>query len=421
MEKRVVHLRKGSEASTSVEAGGSFEVMIVTEPKAMDVLELGDAHFRLNSPVFLPHDFDEVEPVETALSSGITLIERALRHLELTDLGLLIAGHTDTVGADADNVTLSELRADCVKALITGDRELFGSVADSPHIPDKRKKEDTLRKDKLQICEWVSIEFDHRCSLKQNGSDFIRAFKAFQQAHNDRFGGSLAVDGDWGPLTWKAAFDFYEEKLADRLMLKRADLPTFRNQLGVAERLLGGANGRVGCGEFKPLENPGRDNLLSRTNRRVELLFLDPAEPVNAPCLNGPCAERQCPLFEPLEPNRGTVVQVNWSEPLVLAGYTQDRQVEVRKAGIEAEDPVEFAVYLISIDEPTPKRIASAQDVLVEAGVARGEFNELDEAVRRQLPVVYPLRYSYFFSARGKDFEVFSARLHSDLDNILTF
>ncbi|MFZ5897507.1 MAG: hypothetical protein ACOY0T_41040 [Myxococcota bacterium] len=423
MEKRIIRLRPNEKPeSLVVETDKAFEITVVSNAPDVDIIEVGDTHFRLNSAVFMPNTIENVEATETVLSPGITLLERTFRFLQLSKRKLLLAGHTDTVGSDDSNVKLSELRADCVKAVLLGDRDLFAEVANAPHIPDKAKKESTLRDDKLQIADWVAAEFNLPCSRKENQGDPIRTFKAFQKAYNDfGFPGAepIPVDGDWGPLTWKAAFDFYQHRLADRLLLNVDGLKALRGKLGLDAKLLGGDKKRVGCGEFQPIENPNQDNMLSRTNRRVELLFFQPDAPVDAPCLSGPCAKKNCPLFKPLAETRGKVAVARWTEPLTIAGHSETRELEVLFPGIAAGTPVEFSIFRVSDQNAEPERIASAEDVVVESGKAKAAFNELHEDVLRSLPERDVLRYSYFFVAKGVNFEINSARLHAELDNVI--
>jgi hypothetical protein len=216
---------------------------ITVRPPVAQWLEFDNAFFRFNSSVLLPEGQEPAGTGLPVLSSGMGIVTRCLHHLSTTDKKLLVAGHTDTVGADEDNVALSDHRAACVWAALAGDRELFKTRAHGPHLASKDKKTEVQLKDRCQILDWASMEFGWPCSLAASYNDYFTAVARFQQAYNDNdhagnpSGEDLAVDKDWGEKVWGAVFDCYETSLARNLRIPRDELPAFRSGLGLEDRL----------------------------------------------------------------------------------------------------------------------------------------------------------------------------------------
>lgn len=403
--------------------GKSQSIRLKKEWPAGGYLEIGASHFSLNSAVFLPNDSERNEPDESedVYSSGIVMLERTIHFLELTTKKLLIAGHTDTKGDLRANVKLSEYRAQGVYSILTGDRELFKTVSNAPHIPNKEQKHSTLLKDKLLIADWSAKEFNWPCTLEENQGDYIKTFKAFQRSYNNNIdilnpdGETLAVDGDWGPKTWGAAFDCYQFKLAQRLTIKRKDLDSYREKMNLSSKFAYEKHHYIACGEYHPIDRPGEDELVSQINRRVEMIFFDEGSVPELACIDKGCSFNGCSLFSSLQSIRGRIIRAHWEYPLVLAGHTEQRNMIVHHAGTNPGDNVEFTVVQVCEGElkKFPKKITS----IVSAGYALAEFHELDDEAMSQLKGKEgEIFYSYFFTAKGSDWMTVSARLHSGHD-----
>ncbi|MGZ6125703.1 MAG: contractile injection system protein, VgrG/Pvc8 family, partial [Myxococcales bacterium] len=107
------------------------------EKKAL-VIEVEDAHFRFDSAVFLPEpaaDTGADAPPPDTIAGLDVLKTIYLRLKEFPDEKLLVAGHTDTKGADAYNLPLSEKRAAAVEALLGGDDGAFAKISQAQHQP----------------------------------------------------------------------------------------------------------------------------------------------------------------------------------------------------------------------------------------------------------------------------------------------
>jgi hypothetical protein len=386
-------------------------------------MEIGDSHFHFNSAVFLPNRIADTNdiPEHSVRSSGIVLLERVFRQLELTDKKLLVSGHADTVGSDADNTALSTYRAQAVYAVIIGDRELFKTIADAPHIANKEKKQNVLHKDKLQIADWAAAEFGWPCSQKAHFFDPIKTFRAFQKAYNahsfaeNPTGAAIPEDGDWGPLTWGAAFDCYELKLSRRLMIQRNNLEAYRGKIGISNRFVFTNKPYVGCGEFHPLERKGLDNYESATNRRVELLFFKPGETPEIQCVNEACDGRDCLLFDSINALRGKLVKVMWEYPDTIPLHCERRKMTVQYPGFVPGSTAIFTVMQILCENDTCQACDPVGAIVVGTQ-AEAEFEEQGDQVLSKIPSDYGKKFSYFFTVQSEDFFIASARLAADGD-----
>ncbi len=406
--------------------GKSQSVLLKKKWPAGGYLEIGASHFSLNSAVFLPNDSERNEPDESEdiYSSGIVMLERTIHFLELTNKKLLIAGHTDTKGDLKQNVTLSEYRAQGVYSVLIGDRELFKTVSNAPHIPDKEKKHTTLLNDKIQIADWSAKEFNWPCTMKENQNDFIRTFKAFQKSYNNNInvlnpdGELLEVDGDWGPKTWGAAFDSYQYKLAQRLTIYRKDLDSYREKMNLSSKFAFSDHKYIACGEYHPIDRPGEDELISKFNRRVEMIFFDEGAVPELACINKGCSFNGCNLFNSLQSIRGRIIHPHWEFPLVLAGQTENRKMFVQHFGTETGEDVEFTIVQVCNGEL--KKILKPISSKLFAGLAIAEFEELSPDVISQIDEKNSENYlSYFFTIKGSNWMTVSARLHSENDGAI--
>lgn len=412
--------------SFNIQTGKENLIRIDKEWPAGGYLEIGSSHFSLNSAVFLPHDAGKNLPGESEdiYSSGIVMLERTIHFLELTKKKLLIAGHADTLGDPKKNVTLSEYRAKSVYSVLVGDRGLFKTVSNAPHITDKEKKNKTLHNDKVMISEWAAKEFNWPCTLKENNNDFIRAFKAFQRSYNEYIitfnpeGELLAVDGDWGPKTWGAVFDCYEYMLAKRLTIHKKDLNEYRSKIDLENRFVFDSNHFVACGEYHPIEGPDVDEKASQVNRRVEMIFFDEGLTPEITCVSSACNGRECRLYKSMQSVRGKTISARWENPLVLAGHTDTRKMMAFHAGANPGEEVTFTVVLVC--EGELKKLPDPKTVIVSAGLALAEFEELSENVQDELKDKEgEVFYSYFFIAKGDDWMTVSARLHAEQDGAI--
>ncbi len=257
---------------------GAEEVIdfpVEPDPAPARFVELHDALFRTDSAVLMPEG-EAPSATEHASLTSVGILARTLRFAqEAAPKKLLIAGHTDTEGSKAYNQPLSEERAELTHALLTGKRDAFVKLAEQRHAVADIK----------QILSWMSAAYPDLFACDPVTIDdattaepSIEAFQAQYNANRDALGASdqpeLSVDGVVGPLTWGALFDVFEHGLRDELGEDAAGVAALRAGLVfLADDLA-----HVGFGESHPLDDPGKDELRSQTNRRVEILFFDPGE-----------------------------------------------------------------------------------------------------------------------------------------------
>ncbi len=244
--------------------------------KKATAIEFQDALFRTNSAVMLPEGETPSTDEHQAVTS-VGLVATTLRFAdERRGKKLFIAGHTDTTNTVDFNQLLSEERAKCALAVIEGDREAFVELVDARHTVGDYK----------QILSWCATAFPdifscHPGKIDDNEFTGIEPLKVFQTNYNDgrealgvKDAEALDVDGDIGPKTWGAIFDVYEFALRDELGEDATAVKALRQSL----RFVDDERKALGFSEHHPVDQIGRDNVRSQSNRRVEVLFFDQGE-----------------------------------------------------------------------------------------------------------------------------------------------
>lgn len=253
------------------------------------VLEIPDLHFDTDSAVLLPDaPIDDIVANETALAPRMTAfsaLAEAIRHAGLHPTRkLLVAGHADTQGNYAYNVTLSGQRAKGVSLLLRGQRDPWRTLMHQKNVA----------LDKRTILTWLAVTWGWDCDPR-NHTLYV-CIQNMQRAYNDEFTEltPLIVDGDWQRDTWGAVYDIYTRELAEVLDTDEAGLDARRPDLKFIPQDEG-----VGCGEHFPIDEPLRDAYASETNRRVELVFFEEPQAPEFPCHPGAgrCVPAQCRFY----------------------------------------------------------------------------------------------------------------------------
>ena len=284
------------------------------------VLEVSDLHYHTDSAVLLPDaPLDDVIANEVPLAARRTafaVLAACVRHADAhRTRALLVAGHADTQGAQAYNVTLSHHRAKGVALLLRAQRDPWRTLMRQHHVAD----------DKRLILTWLAVSWGWDCDPRNH--PHARCVENLQRAYNDEFGAAIGVDGDWQAETWGAVYDIYQRELAEVLEVDDAGLAALRENL----RFVPFDDG-VGCGEHFPIDEPLRESYRSATNRRVELVFFEDPQTPEFPChpAAGRCVPAQCRFYRfhiydptllpvPATPPRLARVpvhlRVTWSDP----------------------------------------------------------------------------------------------------------
>lgn len=262
-------------------------------PSFIYKVEFEDVLFRTNSAVVLPENYTDREhsdPAQDRISGMDVLRVILVQAKEYPRQKLLIAGHTDRVANERFNFKLSKERAESVLYLLCGEKELWKKLAD-----DRNHKDD-----KRQILTWIAREYGWDCDPgapdDPKAPGVRRATKKFQIKYNQEYidkgrvnnayggGGSaprIPEDYDFGPKTWGAVFDMYQDFLAQLLDTTFEKMDTYHSSLD--NRWVEDANKAVPCGETFPEECPDLDEYECALNRRVEVLFFDTKEIPSAP------------------------------------------------------------------------------------------------------------------------------------------
>jgi outer membrane protein OmpA-like peptidoglycan-associated protein len=252
----------------------------VSGPKVRFV-ELAATHFRTNSAVVLPEGERPASQTDEAQwPTSASAFATALRfNQENRGKKLLVAGHTDTAASEDFNQKLSEERARCTLALLTGGkagRDEFAALCDARHRVADYKQ--------ILACvarAFPDLEFD--CAppaiddVEATGAEPVKRFQRKYNVHCEALNPAAAAlvdDGDVGPLTWGAFFDCFELSLQRELGVDVAGLAELRAELEFADD----ARKALGFGEFFPIEELGVDDFRSELNRRTEILFFDSGE-----------------------------------------------------------------------------------------------------------------------------------------------
>jgi hypothetical protein len=239
---------------------------IIIPKLTADVLEMEDIHFHFDSAVVLPWRYGEnteLSPDEQRISA-LSVIAAALRYAKANSgRKLLVAGHTDSSGGADYNRKLSKTRAEATQALLKGDKDAWGKAC-----AEHQKIED------LQMTlKWVAEVHGWPCNPgavdNEVGPRTRAARRAFRKRYNDELSGSLALDADTSAADWRAFLDLYEISLTDEL---GDDLKAGRNALTFYDPSI------LACGEDFAQETNTPAGMRSVSDRRVDLLFLDPGQ-----------------------------------------------------------------------------------------------------------------------------------------------
>ena len=195
---------------------------------------------------------------------------------------LVVFGHCDRSGRENYNVRLSGLRARAVKALVDDDAGAFyAAIEQNNRVDDRQTFLQTLSESYGWPCAPGSID-------NKDGPKTRSAVESFQRHYNSLGCGSIAVDGEIGPQTWKALFAVVRSLIVQEYDERCGNKPLPSISYGLD------GEGICACGESFPVEKPDRDGYESKTNRRVELVFADkgrmppitiPADPDTSPTM----------------------------------------------------------------------------------------------------------------------------------------
>ena len=382
-EVRLKDLLRGNGPGIQLTPGGLHTVAI--RRQRADFIEFADTLFRNNSGVLLP---SETAPSADGVPHpGLDVVASCFRYARANpDKKILITGHTDSVGSDEANVRLSQIRAQSAHGMIVGLRDQFAEACWGPHLTAESRypnggdgsKKGVLWDDYGDVLNWISVHLGWPCRTGYPKSPpwLYDATLQFQSAYNaSDLGPSSAKplkrSGKFDVATWGAVYDCYESKLAEALHTDLAGLAELRAEL----RFVKADQPWVGCGEFKTVDQVGRDNYRSQKNRRVEVLFFDPGEESDLPCLAAACQPAACELYDLQCYKRDPVPLwvASW-EPHDFAGVGMPRKMVVDAPDLPDGVPVTFSLSQKANGLETV--VGNPAVALLQGGRAGLEFGE---------------------------------------------
>lgn len=256
------------ECRVALSTGPEHTVVVQVALPEVVIFDTGGLCFGTDREILVPAYLDARTGLPnhhfiTGLDVVRAVIEHARQHPEQR---ICVVGHTDTVGSEKSNVELSERRAESVRLFLDGDRQGWAALAtDNQTVADWQL-----------VLRWAHLVMGMNCDPGEIDDDLGEitqsALHRFRRAYNHRYGGSLAIEGPFVVEDWGAVFDCYLRNLAEQF----GDPWTLKAPL---EGITLGEPAVLACGEAFPAESPGIDDRQSARNRRVEIVFYDPANP----------------------------------------------------------------------------------------------------------------------------------------------
>jgi hypothetical protein len=236
-------------------------------------LEIPDVLFNHNSSVPCIDDKD-------TLIFGI--VSARLFANDNPDMELVAYGHTDSSGETEFNKKLSEERAKAIKALLDNDRDTYVSICSNRFkVEDYQTILSALTKLYGWSCDPGAID-------NEDGPNTQAAVNNFQTDYATYYGKSINENGVVGPQTWGAIFDVITEQID---LIVKSEIGDTKPVITYGK----GGSGVVGCGEEFAQDAFARKGRRSKKDRRVEITFVNPNDPIDETPYTGPT------VFEPIE------------------------------------------------------------------------------------------------------------------------
>lgn len=320
-----------SELAKGITLATGQRYKIIVPKLDVDTIEMEDVHFHHDSAVVLPWRYGEDAGIgeDEDRLSGLSVIAAALRYAKQNPAKeLLLVGHTDSSGQTDYNRKLSEARAKITQALLKGDRDAWGGLC-----AEHQKIEDLQ-----STLAWVAETHGWPCHPGPIDDDMgpktRAARRAFRKRYNDEMSGSLSLGADQTSADdWKAFFDVFELGLTDEL---GDDLSACRSALKFHGPDV------LACGEDFAVGGNRPVGMRSASDRRVDLLFLDPAKPYPdffAESPPGRSIYGPVPLVKrrylPVAPPVRVLVNLTAVEGLYRPGFKADGDVDPKASGYQ--------------------------------------------------------------------------------------
>jgi len=310
-----------SGVNTQSDAETHSETELTIRPLEVQILEMEDVLFHLNSAVMMPErpaeerqdstrpqsdtGVDEATPEQTQLT-GIRALALVFRELEFDSRKkIIVAGHTDTSGEPEYNFDLSDLRAQNVLYLLKGGQDEWADICyQKQRVEDYQQILKYFALKRGWVCNPGNIDNIWGSKTEAATNRFIITYNIEVAAERniDRIPESAGAfarnDGQhrWTRDLWKAVYVLYSDELCSTLNVTPERLNTLRRE---RIQFIDPHKEFVGCGESFPIASQD-DNYRSQADRRVEVLICRESENVTVDCparRDSTHTEEECPLY----------------------------------------------------------------------------------------------------------------------------
>ncbi len=273
----------------------------------VDILEMEDVLFHLNSSVMMPenpkgkdaNDGNMPANDESLDVTGIKALAISFKQFEFDpNKKLIITGHTDTSGTAKSNFELSDERAKNVLYLLNGEKYKWANNCYNRQRVEDYQQIMKYFEPKLNCgCDPGKIDNVYGEKTSKATQNFLKKVRPDQA---DEIYEKIKKDDKhrWPFEAWMSVYDLYDKEMADALEMTQSELNIYKTSF---LSFVDDKKKYVGCGESFPIEQKDRNNYRSQKNRRVELLFFDRDE---VPVINCPAEvdtvhkAEDCPLWK---------------------------------------------------------------------------------------------------------------------------
>lgn len=344
---------------------------VVAPPQFLGCCAIPGTTFAYDSSFVRPAIADHLAPLANALDQH-------------PDAKVMIFGHTDRVGTEAYNKTLSERRAESVFAFITNDAAAWEALYQQEQWGTRAIQE--ILKD------LEDPAFDPGPVDGVYGPKTQQAVRAYQTSRG------LAPDGVAGPVTRQQLFTDY--------MTGAHDIDLGPDRFMEPKHM--------GCGEFNPVEET---EAASEPNRRVTFFLFHPDRLPNLPCAHGqlaPC-HRQ---IDPPAPRHVPSFLCSFFDSLARTCPSETTFLSIAIRILDPDrEPFSGADYRLSIVGDLREGVTDGEGWLVEDHVAEAGMCALEWAAPGDRAVnggVYGYSRAVFLDVEsGSEREQSARRLHN--------
>jgi peptidoglycan hydrolase-like protein with peptidoglycan-binding domain len=150
-----------------------------------------------------------------------------------------------------------------------------------------------INEDIQHILKWAGKKYGWQCDPGEIdgviGSTTETAINTYKKQYQLAFNKGNVGSGDF----WSITFDLYQQEIASLLDVEISELDQeYRKSISWDSDVFS-----VGCGEAWPVDHKKIDNRHSQSDRRVEILLIDPDDSITLSCTTGSCEGENCPIY----------------------------------------------------------------------------------------------------------------------------